>query len=640
MRYQFAKWTTAFFIFNALVCFNANAAPPTAKDADEFVAKVNRELVAKGLYWQTADWVAANYITEDTQRLAAMANDDALAYTTRIIKEARRFDHVKGLSASTARALNLIKLGNTLLAPASDAQRAELARLTTKMESDYSAAKWCHQDAQGNQRCSSLQDIEDILRNDGFTHTPQELADAWTGWHDAARPMRKDYEQFVALANAGSRNFGFADTGELWRSGYDMSAAQFSNEVERLWHQVEPLYTQLHCYVRARLNEKYGDAVVSKTGPIPADLLGDMWAQDWSNVYPLVEPYPGLQSGSVTNRLKAMRDTDYQQLRQAFKGTPSVSDDADMQHAADKAIAVKMTHIAEDFYTSLGMPALPDSFWKNSTLVKPRDRDMVCHASAWDFDLSHNDLRLKQCIEDTEEDLFTVHHELGHIYYFMNYEPQPPLFQRGAHDGFHEAIGDTITLSLTPQHLVKIGLLDSASDDPRMLINAQMKKALDKIAFLPFGKLVDQWRWQVFSGQTKPDRYNADWWQLREKYQGVMPPAPRDESDFDPGAKYHIASNTPYTRYFLSFIIQFQFQKALCDAAGYKGELARCDIYGNKAAGEKFMAMLRAGASQPWQDTLQQLTGSRRMDASAIIEYFQPLMNYLREQNKNRQCGW
>jgi peptidyl-dipeptidase A len=238
----------------------------------------------------------------------------------------------------------------------------------------------------------------------------------------------------------------------------------------------------LHCYTRNKLNAKYGDAVVSKTGTIPAQLLGDMWAQDWGNLYSLLEPYPGVSSGDVTATLKAMRAKEYQAIHDAFKGTPSVTDLADMEHEADTRIAIKMTRIAEDFYTSIGMPALPDAFWKNSTLVKPRDRDMVCHASAWDFDLMNKDVRLKQCIEANEDDLFVVHHELGHIYYYLNYMNQPPVFQRGAHDGFHEAIGDTITLSLTPQHLVKVGLLNSAPDDSHALINAQMKKALDKIA--------------------------------------------------------------------------------------------------------------------------------------------------------------
>jgi len=619
---------------------NADPVKPTSEDADKFIARVNAELLQKGPLWQSAAWVAANYITDDTQRLAAQSNEEQLIFTADVIREARQFDGVKNLSAATARSLTLIKNNNTELPPNDEIKRAALASVTSTMEAKYSTARWCHDDAAGNHRCLSLEDISHILDNRDFAYSPAELTDAWKGWYDAAAPLRSDYENFVALSNQGARDNGFADTGDLWRSGYDMSSIKFTNDVERLWKQVEPLYTQLHCYARGRLNAKYGDAVASKGGLIPMQLLGNMWAQDWSNLYPILEPYPGLASSDVTATLKTMRDKELQKLQASFKGKPSIVDAAEMEHEADVATALKMTRIAEDFYTSLGMPALPDSFWKNSAFVKPRDRNMVCHASAWDFDLANNDVRLKQCIEVSEDDLFTVHHELGHIYYYINYEQQSPLFQRGAHDGFHEAIGDTMTLSLTPQHLVKIGLLNSAPDDQKALINAQMKKALDKIVFLPFAKMVDQWRWQVFAGKTPPDSYNKDWWSLVGKYQGIKPPVARDESGFDPGAKYHVASNTPYVRYFLSFIVQFQFQKALCEAAGYKGELAKCDIYGNKAAGQKFMNMLSKGASQPWQDTLYEMTGSRQMDASALIEYFQPLMKYLKEQNKDQKCGW
>jgi peptidyl-dipeptidase A len=298
-----------------------------------------------------------------------------------------------------------------------------------------------------------------------------------------------------------------------------------------------------------------------------------------------------------------------------------------------------MTMVAEDFYVSLGMQKLPESFYKKSLLNRPRDRDVVCHASAWDMNLE-GDVRIKQCIEPNEEELTTIHHELGHIYYDLAYNPLPPMFQAGAHDGFHEAIGDTVTLSLTPAHLNKIGLVPPQNADPKAVVNSQMKWALDKIVFLPWGKLVDQWRWQVFSGEVKPENYNAAWWKLREQYQGVVAPAARSEEDFDPGAKYHIPGNTPYTRYFLAFVLQFQFQKALCETAGHKGPLHECDVYGNKDAGRKFMDMLSAGASKPWPETLEKLTGTRQMDGSALIEYFGPLMGYLKEQNQGKACGW
>lgn len=613
---------------------------PTPQQADTFIAQVNEELQNKGPLWGAAGWVAATYITDDTQRLSAAATEESLEFETRIIEQAKGFNEVTGLQPATERSLKLIKLGSAMPSPKDPAKRAELAKIAAKMEANYGAAKWCRKDAMGKEDCLPLQDIQKIIDNADFTYSPNQIAEAWAGWHATAKPIREDYVRFVQLMNEGAKEIGFADTGELWRGGYDMTTVEFDHEVERLWSQVQPLYEQLHCTVRGALNKKYGDDVIPKSGLIPAHLLGNMWAQEWTQLYPLVEPYKGVADLNVTAALQARRAQEYQLRLADFKGKPTPLQVADISHQADQAMAERMTRIAEDFYVSLGMPKLPESFWQQSMLVQPRDRNVQCHASAWDLDLRITDVRIKQCIEPTEIELKTIHHELGHIYYYLMYQKQTPLFQAGAHDGFHEAIGDTVTLSLTPTHLQKIGLVKEAQTDQRAIINSQMKLALDKIVFLPFGKLVDQWRWKVFSGETTPEHYNDSWWALRSQYQGVSMPMPRAADDFDAGAKYHIAGNTPYTRYFLSFVLQFQFHKALCDAAGYKGPLSQCDIYGNKAAGEKFMAMLSAGASQPWQDTLEKLTGTRTMDASALIEYFQPLLGYLKEQNQGQTCGW
>jgi peptidyl-dipeptidase A len=418
------------------------------------------------------------------------------------------------------------------------------------------------------------------------------------------------YQRFAELMNQGARELGYADLGEQWKGGYDLSVPEFEAESKRLWGQVEPLYEALHCHVRDRLSDHYGQELVPAQGPIPAHLLGNMWAQSWSNLYDLLEPYPGVAPLDVTAALKSQ---DYD--------------------------AVRMTETAEAFFTSLGLPELPDSFWERSMLVAPTDHDAVCHASAWDLD-NGNDPRIKQCVEANEEQLITLHHELGHIYYYLMYKELRPLFKGGAHDGFHEAIGDTIVLSMTPGYLQEKGLVDVVAVSEEAVINQQMKLALDKIAFLPFGKLIDEWRWKVFSGEIPESEYNAGWWSLRESYQGIRPPVPRSEADFDPGAKYHIPGNTPYTRYFLSHVMQFQFHRALCDAAGYTGPLHDCSIYNSKEAGSKLGAMLAMGASKPWPVAMEALTGQPNMDAAAIIDYFQPLMAWLNEQNADRQCGW
>jgi len=614
---------------------------PAAADAASFVTKANAD--NKDMYPENtaAQWIGETYITDDTQLINAKAGERALALQSQQIDEAKHFNGVAGLTPDVARQLLLIRTSSSLPPPSDPLRRQELSQLATKLDAEYGAGKYC---PPGGGECKNLDQLEAVLDH---SRDPKELADAWAGWHLIAKPMKSDYVRFVDLMNLGAHELGYTDTGELWRARYDMPPAQFAVETERLWDQVKPLYTQLHCYVRGRLHQKYGD-LVPENGLIPADLLGNMWAQQWGNIYDLVEPYPGIDSLDVSATLRKRRDDLRQTMAADFRGryakahpdqTPSVQELADAERSADVAFAKEMEKIAEDFYTSLGFPALPTSFYEKSMLSRPRDRDAVCHASAWDLDL-RGDVRIKMCIRPDEDSLFTIHHELGHIYYYLMYNSLPFLYQSGAHDGFHEAIGDTMTLSLTPQHLQRIGLVASAGDDDHAVVNAQMKRALDKIAFLPFGKLIDQWRWKVFAGEIKPADYNKGWWQLREKYQGIKAPMPRSEDDFDPGAKYHIPGNTPYTRYFLSFIIQFQFQKALCDAAGFKGPLYQCDIYGNKAAGAKFMAMLKTGASQPWQDTLEKLAGSRQMDASAIVEYFQPLMHYLQQQNAGRSCGW
>ncbi|HUQ11596.1 MAG TPA: M2 family metallopeptidase [Steroidobacteraceae bacterium] len=587
--------------------------PKLEKPAPEFVAELNKELVPLSREIQAAGWTQSTDITVDTQFLNAKATERALEYFNRKSAEAKAYDNVE-LDAPTKRSLLLLKLGVSAPSPADPAKRAELATLGTELEAMYGEGKYCPQgktllkQGKDEKGCFNLDALSDVLAT---SRNYDELTEAWTGWHSIARPMRPKYQQFAQLANEGAKELGFADVGVLWRSRYDMPAADFEKEAARLYGQVEPLYKNLHCYARKKLSEKYGKDKVPDGKAIPAHLFGNMWAQQWNRVFgDLLKPYPGASIESADRLLKAQNWD-----------------------------AVKMTKSAESFYTSIGFPTLPQTFWERSMLVRPRDREVVCHASAWDMD-DKDDVRIKMCMKPIEEDLFTVYHELGHVYYYIWYKDQPALFQDGAHDGFHEAIGDAVNLSVTPAYLNKIGLVSAVKPSKEAVINQQMKMALDKIAFLPFGKLIDEWRWGVFDGRIKPSEYNKAWWDLRRKYQGVVPPVSRTEEDFDPGAKYHIPGNTPYTRYFLSFILQFQFHKALCDAAGWQGPLHECSIFGSKEAGAKYGAMLATGASQPWPETLEKLTGTRQMDASAILDYFKPLEEWLDEQNKGQTCGW
>lgn len=581
-----------------------SSAPAASKEnADQFVARVNTEMKDASHELAVAGFTYATYINPDTEFLNALANERYLTYFSKAVGDAKAYEKQQ-LEPTTARAIALLKLGVAAPAPNDPVKRAELAAVTSKMEGMYGAAKYC---PQGPDSCRDQTQLTDVMAK---SHNYDELTTAWTGWHSTARPMRKDYARFVELANEGARELGYADLGAMWRSNYDMPADEFTKEAARLWDQVNPLYTQLHCYVRTRLQKVYGANRVPSGKPIPAQLLGNMWAQQWGEIYPLVEPYPGVSDLDVSAAL-----------------------------AKQKYDPVKITRSAENFYVSLGFPKLPESFWQRSLLKKPADREVQCHASAWHMD-SQQDVRIKLCIEPTQESLMTVYHELGHVFYYLSYQDQPYLFQGGANDGFHEAIGDTVNLSMTPAYLHRVGLTGPVKPSREATINQQMKMALDKVAFLPFGKLIDEWRWKVFSGEVTPANYNAAWWQLRERYQGVAPPVPRTEEDFDPGAKYHIPANTPYTRYFLSYILQFQFHRALCQAAGNNGPLSECSVYGNAEAGKRFREMLALGQSQPWQDTLQKLTGTRELDATAILDYFAPLQTWLDEQNQGQQCGW
>ncbi len=571
----------------------------TTKDAKQFVADAEESLAGDYEITAKAFWVQANFITDDTNALAAKAGEESTKKSVQLAIAAQKFDDLK-LDFDTRRKLDALKQGLVLPAPSDDAKTAELSKITAKLDATY--AKGCTESGE----CFILGELNDTLAN---SDDESALLEAWVNWRKVSPQMRTSYQRMVEIANEGSKELGYADTGALWRSKYDMPADEFAADMDRVWGQVKPLYDSLQCHVRAKLNQKYGDDVVSLSEPIPAHLLGNMWAQSWENIYADVAPKTDTPAIDLTERLKAKQYSE-----------------------------IEMVRTAENFFKSLGFESLPDSFWKKSLFTKPKDRDVQCHASAWD--LSTTDYRIKMCIKKTGEDFSVIHHELGHNFYQRAYNlKQDFLYRNSANDGFHEAIGDTIALSITPKYLKEIGLIDeepdAAGDLPFL-----MKKALEGVSFLPFGLMVDKWRWGVFNGEIPADQYNKGWWELREKYQGVQAPVERTENDFDPGAKYHVPGNTPYSRYFLARILQFQFHRELCKISGNEGPLHRCSIYGNKEAGAKLIAMLEMGASKPWQDALEAMTGQREMDATAIIDYFAPLKVWLDEQNKERQCGW
>jgi peptidyl-dipeptidase A len=580
--------------------FSWAARAPTSTEARSFIAKAESDLENESLYVNRAQWVQATYINSDTNWLAAKAGAESTALSVRYAKGAARFDHVK-VDAVTRRKLELLKRALTLPPSSRPGAAQELANIRSRLVADYSTAKFVYQG-----KTLTLDDMEEILRT---SRDPNETRTLWEGWRAVSSPqMKGDYVRLVALANEGSRELGYSDTGALWRSWYEMSPDAFAAKTDALWHQVEPLYKKLHCYVRAKLNAKYGPAVQPATGPIRADLTGNMWGQAWGNIYDIVQPQSAGLGYDLTASLVA--------------------------HGYDP---VKMVHTADNWYQSIGFAPEPATFWERSLITRPRDRDVVCHASAWDID-GKDDIRLKGCITVTADDFYTAHHELGHNMYQRAYQDQPYLFRDGANDGFHEAVGDFAGLNaLTPDYLKQLGLIETVPG-PEADIPYLLNMALDKVAILPFALIIDKWRWGVFSGAITPDHYNAAWWDLVATYQGLAPPGPRPGDAFDPGAKFHIANNTPYARYFLAEILEFQFYRAACRLAGWHGPLNRCTIFGNKDVGAKFNAMLKLGQSKPWPEALATFTGERDMDASAINDYFAPLSAWLDQQNAGGVC--
>ncbi|GHF97711.1 M2 family metallopeptidase [Thalassotalea marina] len=573
----------------------------TANDAQVFLNQVEKEMVQLGIEGARAAWINSNFITEDTNALAAAADQKSTEAGVRFAMEAAKFDDVD-VTADQRRKLNILKQSLVMPAPQDSEKSAKLAQIGSELNSMYGRGTYTTKDGEKlslGQMSATMATSRDY----------DELLEMWQGWRTVSPDMKPLFIEQSSLANEGARGLGYKDLGAMWRSNYDMPADDFAKELDRLWGQVKPLYEDLHCYVKDKLADKYGEDKVPADQPIPAHLLGNMWAQTWGNIYDLVAPEDADPGYNVTEQLA--------------------------KHNYDE---IKMVRGAEHFFTSLGFEPLPQTFWERSLFVKPQDRDVVCHASAWNLD-AKDDIRIKMCIQKTGEEFNVIHHELGHNFYQRAYKNQPVFYQGSANDGFHEAIGDTIALSVTPKYLKEIGLIDSIPDESKD-IGLLMKMALDKIAFIPFGLLVDQWRWKVYSGEITPENYNTAWWELREKYQGVAAPVERPADAFDPGAKYHVPGGVPYSRYFLAHIQQFEFHRALCEISGNKEAIHRCSIYNSKEAGQALNTVLEMGQSKPWQEAYKVLTGSEQMDATAILDYFAPLHKWLKEKNQGKQCGF
>ena len=590
-------------------CSSQQAPALNESDVETFLERVELEDKTLGPVASSAYWLQANFITYDSQKVVADYGKRFQLLALERARQASTFDDVE-VSEENRRKLNLIKNSFVMPSPLDDTLAGEIANIMAELDSMYGAGQHCF----GEGDCYDLEAFEGVIDN---SRDPDELLKAWEGWRNIGTPMKDKYLRMVEIGNLGAKDLGYEGLTDLWFSQYDMPAEEFLAETDRVWDELKPLYDALHCHVRSELSEHYGEEVVSKEGVLPAHVLGNMWGQSWANVYDLVytPDNPNASSGIDLTKILEEKNID----------------------------EIEMTKIAENFFISLGFQPLPDTFWERSLFVKPQDRSVVCHASAWNLDADVNDLRIKMCIERNAEDFSTIHHELGHIFYYQAYNStQPSVFQSGANDGFHEAVGDLLSLSITPEYYNKIGLISEAeakdaTSDPISLL---MQQALQGVVSVPWTLMLDKWRAGVFSGETSESQLNDSWWELREYYQGIGVPRERGADAFDPGAKYHIPGNTPYTRYYLAQILQYQFHESLCNQMGFEGPLHECSIYDNELAGKKLRAMLSLGQSQEWQVALEALTGTRSLSGKSMLNYYKPLKDWLDVQNTDRTCGW
>ena len=590
-------------------CSSQQAPALNESDVETFLERVELEDKTLGPVASSAYWLQANFITYDSQKVVADYGKRFQLLALERARQASTFDDVE-VSEENRRKLNLIKNSFVMPSPLDDTLAGEIANIMAELDAMYGAGQHCF----GEGDCYDLEAFEGVIDN---SRDPDELLKAWEGWRNIGTPMKDKYLRMVEIGNLGAKDLGYEGLTDLWFSQYDMPAEEFLAETDRVWDELKPLYDALHCHVRSELSEHYGKEVVSKEGVLPAHVLGNMWGQSWANVYDLVytPDNPNASSGIDLTKILEEKNID----------------------------EIEMTKIAENFFISLGFQPLPDTFWERSLFVKPQDRSVVCHASAWNLDADANDLRIKMCIERNAEDFSTIHHELGHIFYYQAYNStQPSVFQSGANDGFHEAVGDLLSLSITPEYYNKIGLISEAeakdaTSDPISLL---MQQALQGVVSVPWTLMLDKWRAGVFSGETSESELNNSWWELREYYQGIGVPRERGADAFDPGAKYHIPGNTPYTRYYLAQILQYQFHESLCNQMGFEGPLHECSIYDNELAGKKLRAMLSLGQSQEWQVALEALTGTRSLSGKSMLNYYKPLKDWLDVQNTDRTCGW
>ncbi|XP_053696511.1 angiotensin-converting enzyme [Sabethes cyaneus] len=560
-----------------------------------------------------AQWNFETNVNEATQVEAIAAQQRYNDFQRLIWDQMRHIDQTKIFDDKLYRQVRLMSIIGPSALPPDQLDRYN--RIVNDMLTIFNGAQICAYERPFECGLRLQPHLKDIMAK---SRDWNELQYTWLEWRrKSGRHMRELFEQLVDLTNEAARVNNFTDGAAYWQFPYE--SRDFREEMEQVWKEILPLYEMIHAYVRRKLREFYGPDKISRDVPLPDHILGDMYGQSWNNILDVLIPYPGRSYLEVTPEMH----------KQGYN--PLV-----------------MFQIADEFFVSMNMTAMPPDFWLTSVLTQPPDRPVLCTPSSWDF-CNGKDYRIKMCTTVSHKDFITVHHELAHVQYFLNYRNNPKVFRDGANPGFHEAIGDAVTLSVAaPKHLQNLGLVQKNVDDTAHDINFLFSLALEKVVFLPFALAMDAWRYDIFEKRIRKEQYNCHWWLLREQYGGVKPPVLRSELDFDPGAKYHVAANIPYIKYFFSNVLQFQIHRAMCSASRQydpldpNKPLHKCDIYRQPAAGNILKQLMERGASEPWQQVLQEVIGEGRLDGTALREYFRPLEEWLRNENlrTNEFVGW
>ncbi|NWI33356.1 ACE2 enzyme, partial [Sula dactylatra] len=585
------------------------------QQAQMFLEEFNRRAEDISYESSLASWNYNTNITEETARKMNEADAKWSAFYSEASRNASSFPLSSIQDPLTRLQIQSLQdKGSSVLKPE---KYNRLNTVLNTMSTIYSTGTVCK--ITEPSECLVLEPgLDTIMANSTDYH---ERLWAWEGWRaDVGKMMRPLYEEYVELKNEVARLNSYSDYGDYWRANYEAdypeeykySRDQLVEDVEKTFEQIKPLYQQLHAYVRHRLEQVYGPKLISSTGCLPAHLLGDMWGRFWTNLYALTVPYPAKPNIDVTSAM-----------------------------VQKKWDAIRIFKAAEAFFFSIGLEKMTEGFWNNSMLTEPTDnRKVVCHPTAWD--LGKKDYRIKMCTKVTMDDFLTAHHEMGHIEYDMAYSKQPFLLRGGANEGFHEAVGEIMSLSAaTPQHLKSLDLLEPTfQEDEETEINFLLKQALTIVGTMPFTYMLEKWRWMVFRGEITKQEWMKRWWEMKREIVGVVEPVPHDETYCDPAVLFHVANDYSFIRYYTRTIYQFQFQEALCKAANHTGPLHTCDITNSKAAGQKLRQLLEFGRSKPWTQALENVTTDKHMNAMPLLHYFEPLYKWLQKNNSGRYIGW